>query len=413
MRYSLYAGRVLNAGSRITQGVRIDVVDGVISTVATDRSPSDEDIKLPNAICCPALINAHDHLKYTWPVRVSSELSCVDSYEWLPKLYREAEAGFLRLLDLETLYWLGVYKNLLAGVATVANHSRRLPAAFLAQFPLRILEDFAREIFVRPDSRAHQMGLGPEKEIELAKDEDLPFVVHIAEGVNHGTEKEVEILRKMGGLFSGAVLVHGISLSPEDIKEIAQAEASLVWCPASNEFLFGATAPIRMLLDGNVNVALGTDSTCTGSVSLLEEIRLAIKKLEQFMTRKAAARRVFEFVTTNSARAYKKDKLGMIEPGCSADFLVFETECSDPFIGLTEMEPQQIVLLTCFGKWLLADKSCALRIPCAANLNSEVTLYGLRKWVVGDPQGLVSCVARRSERARSFFPLGRALGESD
>lgn len=411
MKYSIYVGRLLNPDSQMTEGVRIDVVDDTINAVSTGRSESDEDIKLPNAVCCSALVNAHEHLKYTWPVRIPPASKCVDSYEWLPTLYREAEREFLQFLGLENLYWLGVYKNLLSGVATVANHSRRLPEGFLSQFPLRILEDFAREIFVRPDSRAHQMGLGAEREIELAKCGELPFVVHIAEGLNHGTETELGLLRQMGGLFDGAVLVHGINLSAEDIRGIAQAEATVVWCPASNDFLFGKTAPIKMLLDKNVNVALGTDSTCTGSLGLVQEMRLAVEKLRHFMPKEAAARLVFEFVTSNSARAYKKSRLGRIAPGLSADLLFFETERADPFIGLTEMGPQQIVLLTCRGKWLLGDKICTSRIPCAAILSTEVALFGFPKRIVGDPDSLVNDVAMLCSRSKSFFPLGRALGE--
>lgn len=410
MKYSIYVGHLLKRNSPVLEGARIEVNAGRISAVLTGRRPSDEDVKLPDAVCCAALINAHDHLKYTWPVKIGADRRVLDSYEWLPTLYGKAEREFLQFLKLEDLYWLGIYKNILSGVVTIGNHSRRLPRSFLSRFPSRILTDFAREIFVKPDNRAHQMGLGAEKEIEIAKQTRVPFVVHLAEGLNHGTEEELEILWRLGGLFDGAVLVHGINLSSEDVERIAQAGASVVWCPVSNEFLFGRTAPIKELLDQNVNIALGTDSTCTGSPSLVHEMRFAITKLSGFMPREIAARRVFELVTVNAARAYKKNALGQIAPGSSADLLFFETQYADPFVGLSEMTAGQIVLLTCRGKWLLCDSLCTFKIPSAAALSTEVTLFDIPKRIVGDPNRLVNRVSMCCSRPESFFPLGRSLG---
>jgi cytosine/adenosine deaminase-related metal-dependent hydrolase len=410
MKYSIFVGSVLNPDSEVTEGVRIDVADGQIAAMSTGCTDSDEDIKLPGAVCCAALINAHEHLKYSWPKRIAPDAPIADSYEWLPKLYREAEREFLRFIDLEDLYWLGAYKNILSGVSTVANHARRLPEDFVAQFPIRILTDFARELFVRPDARARRIGFGVEKEIALAKSENVPFVVHIAEGLNLSTSTELELLRQLGGLFDGTVLVHGVNLSTADIEKIAKNRASLVWCPASNDFLFGQTAPIKHLLEKEVNVALGTDSSSTGSPDLAHEMRIAIAALTQFTPNDLAVRLAFEFVTVNAARAYKQSKLGRVAPGFSADMLFFDTSHSDPFQGLAEMKPEQIMLLTRSGKWLLGEEPHITRIPCAASLNEQVTLFGMPRRIVGDPVGLINRVAARSSEPRSLFPLGRALG---
>src|SRR5205823_3045653 len=117
---------------------------------------------------------------------------------------------------------------------------------------------------------------------------------------------ELNELDRIGGLFDGSVLVHGVNLSKEDIKKIANARASIVWCPGSNRFLFNKTAPIHDLLKHGINIALGTDSTCSGSESLIDEMNVAINELAISMSKESAAEIVFSFVTINAAKAFKQ-----------------------------------------------------------------------------------------------------------
>ena len=53
-----------------------------------------------------------------------------------------------------------------------------------------------------------------------------------------------------------------------------RAAASLVWCPSSNDFLFGRTAAVRRFDDAG-RLALGTDSRLSGEGDLLDELRAA------------------------------------------------------------------------------------------------------------------------------------------
>lgn len=409
MTVSLYFDRLINPSSETAEGVSVEISRGRISALKAGRLPSGEDIQFPDGILAPALINSHDHLKYTWPERIG-EPPYDDSLEWLPSLYASAEKTFLSCLSLEELYWLGTYKSILGGVTTVANHCRRLDRDFLSQFPIRILHEFAREIFVRFDNRAHQMGLGAEAEVGLARQKNIPFVVHIAEGLNHGTECELELLERLGGVFDRSVLVHAVNLSKQDIEKISLAGASVVWCPVSNNFLFGKTAPVHDLLLKGVNVALGTDSTCTGSENLLDEMKAAVGDLVNTMSVGTAARTVFSFVTINGARAFKKsDSIGEVKVGASADLLVFKSRNDDPVVGLIDLRPKDILLLTYSGKWLLGEYQYTPKLACASPFESDVVMDEIPKKIVGRPMELLRRVAHKSGREVSFFPLGRAL----
>src|SRR5262249_57538752 len=82
----------------------------------------------------------------------------------------------------------------------------------------------------------------------------------------------------VGSLKGKRVVVQGVAIDGSGWSRVARAGAGLVWCPASNDFLFGRTAPVRELLDLNGQapaIALGTDSRVTGSRDLLDELRVA------------------------------------------------------------------------------------------------------------------------------------------
>lgn len=404
---SLYIGQLVNPGREVEKGVRIEIRDERIVSIVKDLAPSREDLQFPSAVCSPALINAHDHLRYTWPEHIG-EPPYLNSYDWRPILHL-ARTKFANV-DLEDLYWLGAYKNILSGVSTVANQSRRLSEEFFLQYPLRILFNFAREIFIHTDPRAHDVGAGARSEAMTAKRKGIPFVIHIAEGIDERTAKELNELDQMGGLFEGSVLIHGVNLSELDVEKISNAHASVVWCPVSNRFLFNKTAPIQAILKKEVNVALGTDSTCSGSESLIHEMKVALKELAAIMSEKAAANTVFSFVTTNAAKAYKlSDTLGEIKVGAYADLLIFETNNDNPYLGLIDLHPENISLLTCGGRWLLGTNAGVAKLPCAHETQTKVMVNSSERNIVGQPIELIRRVANECHRDTKFFPLGKMI----
>lgn len=405
MQQSLYFETLINPGEVPLQGVRISIQDGMIVRVDAETAPVRGDILFPGIICSPALINSHDHLKYTWPEHLGRG-PYRNSYEWLPTLYSQAEQAFLNRLNLEDLYWLGTYKNLLAGVTTVANHCRPLDEAFFDQFPIRILHRFRREIFVREDPRAHKMGLGAAEEARIAQNEGLPLVLHIAEGMDSITADEVDVLDGMSGLFKGCVLVHAINISEEQIRKISAAGCSIVWCPVSNGFLFGRTTPIQSLLRMGVNVALGTDSTCTGAENLRKEMSVACEQLGNLTD---APRKVHEFCTINGARAFGLTSLGRVAPGYTADLLAFEPSTDDFVDDLMKMAPEKTLFLMREGRLLLRRSEVEMPFDSVLAEVSAVRVGEREFDIVGDPERVLSRVARLTDREPEAFPLGRII----
>ena len=67
--------------------------------------------------------------------------------------------------------------------------------------------------------------------------------------------------------------MHGVGMDEDAVIRFRSSGAALVWCPTSNRFLFGRTAPQSLLVEG-IDVLLGSDSRLTGDGDLLDEIRL-------------------------------------------------------------------------------------------------------------------------------------------
>ena len=209
----------------------------------------------------PGLINAHDHLQLNllphlgdppWDsrARFAEEI-------YRPELSPIRETQRVRAAD--RLSW-GGYKNLISGATTVVHHDpwpRR--THWRGGFPVRVPRDHGW---------SHSLRFSEDPAGDYARCGGRPFVIHAAEGIDDDSHTEIDRLDELGMLASNTVLVHGIALTAAQRRRLAEASVSLVWCPASNLRLYGRTAPIGEL-DG-VRVALGTDSTLTGSPTLLD-----------------------------------------------------------------------------------------------------------------------------------------------
>jgi cytosine/adenosine deaminase-related metal-dependent hydrolase len=112
------------------------------------------------------------------------------------------------------------------------------------------------------------------------------------------------------------VLVHAVAVDARRRELLAAGGTSVVWCPASSLGLYGATAPVGELV-GRVKVALGTDSTVTGSPTLFDELRVAAS------TRLVEPPALLEMVTTQAAKIFALgERRGTLRIGAPADVLL-------------------------------------------------------------------------------------------
>jgi cytosine/adenosine deaminase-related metal-dependent hydrolase len=218
-------------------------------------------LRIPDGELRPGLVNAHEHLHRNHYGRLGHP-PYANAYEWGRDIHaRDATLiGQGRLMPRRAALLHGAWKNLLAGVTTVVHHDV-WELDFAADFPLRVARiRHARSLGFEPPLP----GIGGTG----------PFAIHLAEGTDGAAAAEVRDLDARGLLTAQLLAVHVVGADDDGVRRLRAANAAIVWCPTSNEFLFGRTASAA-LLDPGVDVLLGSDSLLTGAGTLLDELRHA------------------------------------------------------------------------------------------------------------------------------------------
>lgn len=306
----------------------------------------------------PALINVHDHMRGNYVPRVGPpkgrfylNWSFWDADLKSSKVYEERAN-----LGVETMYFLSAYKNLFSGVATVNDHfPHEINDPYIPFLPIRVIKEYA--LAHECSSYDLKWGKGVEIEHAQAVKNDWPFITHLEEGFDAEAQDGVGVLERLGCLTEHDLFIHCIGFSDEDIAKTAKAGASVSWCPASNLFMFNVTCKIRKLLKAGVNVAIGTDSTHTGSINLLAEMQFARAVYRRLYGEDLPAQTLFQMVTANPAKAFRiYDKTGTLEAGKRADVLILKARHDDPYENLAQAKMDDIEFLSIDGRPVYADE---------------------------------------------------------
>ncbi|MDR1971606.1 MAG: amidohydrolase family protein [Treponema sp.] len=342
----------------------------------------------------PALINSHDHLQGNYLPAVGPKRGnfYLTWQPWDGDLKASPTFVERSRLSREELYRLSGYKNLFSGVATVIDHfPHEINREFLPLLPVRAVAEYTLSHEAAPNDLKWGAGIGVEHRRALKK--NWPFVTHLAEGFDDICMGAVERLEKHKALDDHCLLVHCIALSDRDIRKIAGAGASVCWCPASNMRMFNVSAKVRKMLKAGINLSLGTDSSATGSVNLLEELRYARNLYRRLYGEELPARTLFKMVTLNAARALRiAGRTGVLDPGKLADLMLIKARRDDPFENLLEARPQDIELVVVAGRAIYGEE----RFLALAEASCGRVVVGSRTmFVAGDPGALYREVRRK------------------
>ncbi len=174
----------------------------------------------------------------------------------------------------------------------------------------------------------------------LAEETGARIHVHAAEtkdemaqvAERHGGRSPVEVLARVGLLHDRTVLAHAVHVTDADIERIAAAGAHVSHNPASNAKLASGLAPVRKMLDGGVNVALGTDGASSANdLDLWMAARLAsfLPSIMHSDPGEVSAADVVRMATINGARALGLGTThGSIEVGKAADVIVLDARAA-------------------------------------------------------------------------------------
>jgi cytosine/adenosine deaminase-related metal-dependent hydrolase len=243
------------------------LIEAANTTIAVDHGQIVEPtgtfekvVRAPHGEVLPGLINAHDHLHRNHYGRLGAP-PYANAYAWANDIQQRFRTEIARGRTMNRRHALlhGAWKNLLAGVTHVVHHDA-WEADFEGDFPMHVVRIKSAD------------SLGMTEELPLAVDE--PFALHVAEGVDPAAADEVRELHARGLLTPRLLAVHLVGADGDGIARLQRGGCAVGWCPSSNRYLFGRTAP-EMLLAGPNDLLLGTDSLLTGDGTMLDELRVA------------------------------------------------------------------------------------------------------------------------------------------
>jgi len=393
--------KLVNQGSVKIEGKKIEPLGG----------RARHDLRLEQGLFLyPALINVHDHLRGNYLPRIGP--SAGEYYLNWSNWERDLRNSSVVLEERakvppEDMYRLSAYKNLFSGVATVNDHfPHEFNEPFIPLLPIRVIRNYT--LAHECSSFDLKWGDGIEIEHKRAKERGFPFITHLEEGFDEESQSGIEILERLGCLDRHGVFIHCIGLSDQDIEKIRKAGATVVWCPASNLLMFNLTCKVRKIIRAGINLCLGTDSTHTGSLNLLEEMRFARQTYRKLYGEDLEPRRIVEMVTVNPARAFwMEDQIGSLDPGKLADILVLSPRSPDPYEALVNARFEDIELLICEGTPIYGREKYEELFRLRQADYAPARVMGRSVLVKGDPAALMARVRRAVgfKKVLDYLPL--------
>jgi hypothetical protein len=345
--YVDHSGLILYAGCGaerpddldVSGATRIDCAEGVIS---------------------PGLINAHDHLYYDQNFPFTGPDRYDHRNDWRSSPDVSAPGDF----DQAQVAWTEM-RQAMAGTTSIAGAGieigfmRHLDAPWWS-YPL--FDDLLWNIFIEDPLQIVTDTFPLENPWEYQQYEECihtyygrqknfytdVYVPHVSEGINLAAATGFDCLSMVAGMINDEfAMVHGVALDADDGHLLADAGASLIWSPRSNISLYGNTAPVRMLKDQGVLIALGTDWTPSGSMHMGRELVCADELNSHYFDRAFSDRELWLMATYNPAVAlHVHDRIGLLAPGYFGDIAIFDgRNAANPYRAVIESDARTTELV--------------------------------------------------------------------
>ena len=316
-------------------------------------------------VALPGFFNAHTHAPMTLERGWAEDLPFD---RWLNERIWVAESA----LEEEDVYWgaaLACCEMIRAGVVGFGDHyfwmgqvAQAVEEAGLkanlawCQFGIGAEHEvggitfddtvrFAREWHGAADGRI-RCALGPHSSymcppeflhrvVQAARELGARIHLHVAESQEQVTNSlaahgktPVSHLAALGVFDVPAIAAHCIAVDDEDIVILAEKGVHVAHTPKTYLKLAMGMAPLPRLLEGGVNVALGTDGPASNSdLNMLEVLRITGLYHKNAQNRPEALPRtqILRLATQAGAQALGFDGSGILAPGHPADLILLDT----------------------------------------------------------------------------------------
>jgi 5-methylthioadenosine/S-adenosylhomocysteine deaminase len=178
------------------------------------------------------------------------------------------------------------------------------------------------------------------------------FISHTAEGTQPTLRQEFTLLDQAGLIRKQLVVIHGGALTGPDFQLLAAGDATLVWSPFSNLWLYGATADIAAATAAGVRICLGSDWAPSGTRNILWELKVADLWNQAQPSPVFTDQELTGLVTANPGQALSglwPHPVGSIQAGGLADLVVVARRHPDPYRNLIQATETDIRLVLVGG----------------------------------------------------------------
>ncbi len=333
-------GNIITGKTILIGGEMLIDINGKIAQIACHIHTPASVVTLdcPGSLISPGFINLHEHIQYSYqrPKQLLNK-HWKNRDEWQHVSYEErgfrdekpvSTSGIAHVSD------RGMLRHLLSGTTAIAGAKNTL--SFIRN--LGLTDDYLgapNQKIVKSDTfplknihfSSNNCQLHPHSETMIF-DQNHAYLPHVGEGVDASAYCETSImLNALQDKKTPNAFIHAIALSKQQIKKIKQGGISVVLSPRSNFNLYGVTAPIAQLKKEGINLALSTDWSVSGSLSMLDEMRCFARYNHTRLNDMFLWSDIHQMVTKNAAQAVGlDDQLGELKAGRLADFIVINTE---------------------------------------------------------------------------------------
>ncbi|MFW9903617.1 MAG: amidohydrolase family protein, partial [Candidatus Thorarchaeota archaeon] len=152
------------------------------------------------------------------------------------------------------------------------------------------------------------------------------------------------------GILKDACIAHGVWASEKDISLLKKDNARVASCPVSNLKLASGIAPINTMIQSNVTVGFGTDSSSSNNTQdMFETVKIGslLQKVKNgFDPQALPAYQALWLGIKGSAKAiHWDDSIGSLEVGKKADIILVDF-CSPHLMPATHREISHLVYST-------------------------------------------------------------------
>ncbi|MFC4160340.1 amidohydrolase family protein [Chitinimonas lacunae] len=346
-----FKGMVLSDGKLLVGGeIRIEA-DGRISAVAC-RVPTEQAVSIdcPGAVISAGFINLHEHIDYSYQQPPQAPTLRWDHrHQWrqLAASARGFEGDAPKDETVRTeVSERAMLRHLLGGTTALSGakdyraFTRNLKLADGAlgvPAGLPVIDN----TFPLNDGRTYATPTAPcnaEQAGAVKFNPANPFVPHVGEGVNPGARFEVDcLLDALQSKTTPNAFIHGVAISEAQIERLKQQNVAVVLSPRSNLELYGATAPIPALRRAGVTLALGTDWSPSGSLSMFDEMRCMARYNQQNLNGLLSWADIHRMATAGGADAVGlKGRIGRLLPGENADLVLIDSQGANSLARVLE-----------------------------------------------------------------------------